>query len=438
MFPLRLLFICFTKLHTLQWCIVNIDRVASIIANVLYVVERMRIPVRKAFVYVCRRFGCGATGISREDLFKLSRDFVSNYYMVRYIVESVRGGSSYSYRMLAKVYLYLKLKENGGTIHSKLKKSIQRDVPNIDSVETIPIWARLSYPRWIYDKLLEVLPSSDVEKLLEAMNRKILWIRVNTLKIDVDKAFYILEREGFVLECNKDAPFLVRVIKSPRPIRKLELFKNGSIILQDRASVLTVLAAKPEKNMVIYDFAAAPGIKTSLIMQLTENRARIIAMDFSIKRLNSMRSLLKHYGVDISRIDLIHTDSRRISFREKADLALIDAACSSSGAISKDPSIKIILKEQSIPAKMKNIQIDILSNALKHSVTAIYSVCSILPEEGEEVVEEIARRTSSHRLVDTGLRVSRGYKKYSVWNIVSRTFPHIDKCEGFFIARFES
>ncbi|MEM0006001.1 MAG: RsmB/NOP family class I SAM-dependent RNA methyltransferase [Ignisphaera sp.] len=417
---------------------VDVDKVSAIIANVLYIVERMKISVRRAFVYVCRRFGCGATGIAREELFKLSRDFISNYYRVRYIVECARGSSIPSYRMLAKIYLYLRLKEGGGAVPSRLRKSVQRDIPSIDSIEVKPVWARLSYPRWLYDKLLEVLPSSDVEELLEAMNRRVIWIRVNTLKIDIDKAFHLLEKEGVVLEYDRDIPFLARVVKSSKPIRELELFKNGSIVLQDRASILAVLAARPEENMVIYDFAAAPGIKASLIMQLTENRARIIAMDFSIKRLNSMRLLLKQYGVDTSKIDLLHTDSRGISFRDRADLALIDAVCSSSGAISKDPSIKITLRDHSIPTKMKKTQIDMLYNALKYSSTAIYSVCSILPEEGEEVVEEVARNISSHRLVDTGLRASRGYRRYRVWNVVSRTFPHIDRCEGFFIARFEA
>jgi 16S rRNA (cytosine967-C5)-methyltransferase len=415
----------------------NVDKVVTIIANVLYTIERKRIPVRRAFVYVCREFGCGGSGISREELFRLSQDFISSYYRVRYIVESIKKVSNPSYRMLAKVYLYLRLRESG-KVHNKLRKAVYRDVPGIDDFEVDALWARLSYPRWLYDKLLNVLPSEEVERLLDAMNRRVIWIRVNTLKIDVDKAFNILEREGVVFDQDKDIYFLARVIKSLRPIRELKLFKNGSIILQDKASVLTVLAAKPEKNMLIYDFAAAPGIKTSLIMQLTENRARITAMDFSIKRLEAMKNLLKHYGVDISNIDLIHIDSRNVVFRDKADLALVDAVCSSSGAISKDPSIKIILKNPAIVSKMKKMQIDMLSNALKHSYTAIYSVCSVLPDEGEEVVEEVNKDASSHRLVDTGLRISKGYRAYGLWNLVSRTFPHIDKCEGFFIARFET
>lgn len=416
----------------------NTDKIISIIANVLYIVEMRRIPVRRAFVYVCREFGCGATDISREELFELSRDFVSSYYRVRYIVESVRGVSSPSYRTMAKVYLYLKLKEGGGTIPRKLKKTIQRNTPGVDDFEVNPIWAKFSYPKWLCERLLDVLPSSEVEKLLEAMNRRVVWIRVNTLKIDIDKAFDALEREGVILERDKDIPFMARVVKSPKPIRELDLFKNGSIILQDRASVLTVLAAKPERDMLIYDFAAAPGIKTSLIMQLTENRARVVAMDFSPKRLRAMKVLLKYYGVDISRVDLVLTDSRGIAFKGLADLSLIDAVCSSSGAVSKDPSIKIVLKNPDIAIKMKWIQISMLSNALRHSYSAIYSVCSILPEEGEEVIEEVIRGDPHHKLVDTGLGVSRGYRRYTVWSMVSRTFPHIDGCEGFFIARFEA
>lgn len=419
----------------------NVDRVLNIIASVLYAVERMRMPAGRAFHYVCSRFGCGAAGIDREELFMLSRNFISNYYRVRYIAESARGEFNPSYRMLAKIYLYLKFREEGGVAPGRLRKSVLRDFPEIDrfmdGAEAVPPWARLSYPRWFYEKLIEVLPAGDVEKLLEAMNREVLWIRVNTLRIDVDRAFQQLETEGVMLERDRDVPFLARVVRSVKPIRRIELFRNGSIVVQDKASVLTVLAAKPERGMVVYDFAAAPGIKTSLIMQLTENRSRVVAVDFSMKRLSTMKLLLNHYGVDASKVDLIHADSRRISFRCRADLALVDAACSNSGAVSRDPSVKIVLRDQQLPEKMKSTQIEMLLNALKHSNTTIYSVCSLLPDEGEEVVSRVVERISSHKLVDTGLNISRGYRGYDVWSAVSRTFPHIDRCEGFFIARFE-
>lgn len=416
----------------------NIDATVSILANVLYTVMRKRVSTRKAFTYTCKRFGCGKALLEREFLYRLAQEFVSSYYKVLYIVENSGNIRNPSHRVLARAFMYLWLVERGEKIDSKLRKSVKRDVPRIDA--TIPLdepWAILSYPKWLFERLASVMPTEEVVKMLSAMNKRVLWIRVNTLKIDVDKALKLLEKEDVYYETNRDIPFLLRVVKSRKPIRKLDLFKNGSIIIQDKASVLTVLALEPEPDMLVYDFAAAPGIKTSLIMQLTENRARVVAFDSSRRRLESMKTLLERYGVDTSRVDLVLSDSTKISLSREADAILVDATCSSSGAISKDPAIKIILRDPRIPQKMSLTQTNMLLNALKHGERIVYAVCSILPDEGEEVIEKVLATSPSHRLVDPRIPASRGYKAYSIWDKVRRTIPHIDESEGFFIARLE-
>ncbi len=415
----------------------NIDAVTSILATILYVIERKKISSRRAFSYVCRCFGCGRSGMDREELYRLVIDFITNYHRLLYIARSIRG-SEPSHKALARLYLYLKLRELGEKVPTKLRKAINRDISRIGMEYDIEEpWALYSVPKWIYDKLVTVLPMKDVEELLKAINRRVLWIRINTLKIDIDRALRTLENSCVAFVQDNRYPFMLRITRVKKPIRRLELFKNGSIVMQDKASIYTVLALRPEPGMTIYDFAAAPGIKTSLIMQLTENRARIIAIDISRRRLEAMKLLLQKYGVDTSRVDLVLSDSRYISMAKRADASLIDAVCSSSGAMPRDPSIRIILRNQSILEEMKRIQIAMLENALRYTDVAVYAVCSLFPEEGEEVVETLMERGMEHKVVDAKIPVSRGYKGYRIWSLVSRTFPHIDESEGFFIARLE-
>lgn len=407
-------------------------------ANVAYMLERKRISLDRAFTLTCRRIKCSTRDLSREDVFNLAHKFVSEYIFVKKVVERLRKG--YSHRMLARAFLYLRGRELGISIDSKLRKAIRRDLRGIESVaeevEAEEPWHALGYPKWFWDKLRNVLSEEEVRNLLSAMNRRVVWLRINTLRIDVDKAAKLLEREGLLFEIDKRVPFLLKIVRSPKPVRNLSLFREGKVIIQDRASVLTVLALKPEPGMTIFDFAAAPGIKTSLIMQLTENRARVVAMDRSPRRLANMKVLLKKYGVDMDRVDLVLTDSRIAKLTRRCDAALVDAPCSSSGAIPKDPAIKLLLKNPEIPLKMSGIQLAILLNALKYSDVVTYATCSLFPEEGEEVIAK-ALEVGTHRLVDTSIPASRGYRRYSFWNIVSRTYPHIDECEGFFIARLE-
>lgn len=416
----------------------NLNQVVNVLANVAYTIDRLGVSLDRAFTLTCRRVKCSTRELTREDMYNIAHSFVAHYYLVKRVVEAIRR--NYSYRLLARAFLYIKARELGLTLDSRLKKAVKRDLPGIDRVLSEVMaeepWTRLSYPKWFYEKVLKVMDPQEVEKMLASMNRRVVWIRINTLKIDIDKALKIMEREGVYVEQDKHVPFLVRVVKARKPVRNLSLCRSGAAIIQDRASVLTVLALKPEPGMLIYDFAAAPGIKTSLIMQLTENRARVVALDRSPRRLANLRKLLKKYGVDVDRIDIALTDSRWIRMSRPCDAALVDAPCSSSGAIPKDPAIKMLLKRETIPQKMSAIQRAMLMNASRFADTIVYATCSIFPEEGEEVVKEIME-SQGLEPVDPGIPVSRGYRIYSFWNRVGRTYPHIDECEGFFISRLE-
>uniref|UniRef100_A0A7C2Z9W1 RsmB/NOP family class I SAM-dependent RNA methyltransferase n=1 Tax=Ignisphaera aggregans TaxID=334771 RepID=A0A7C2Z9W1_9CREN len=417
----------------------NVDNIVSVLANVIYLIENFHFNIDKAFTHTCRKYRCHSQNITREDLFNIAHEFVSKYILIKSMTEKM-GKRNLSYRLHAKLFLFFKLREMGMPIPSKLRKAISRDfgIEDIDYVYMdLDTWQKLSYPKWLYEKLVEIAGSEEAENILNAMNKRIVWIRINTLKIDVDKALNSLEREGVRFEVLKNIPFLVKITSSPRPPRNLSLVKEGSAVIQDKASVLTVLAMDPKPGDIIYDFASAPGIKTSLIMQLAENKAHVIALDRSPRRLNSMRSLLKKYGVDIDRVQMILTDGRTIRLSKRADVSLVDAPCSSSGAIPKDPSIKILLKNPNIPRKMHQIQVALLENALKHSERLVYATCSILPEEGEEVVEKVIANNNAE-LENPPIPASRGYKKYKIWSKVYRTYPHIDDCQGFFIARIRS
>jgi tRNA and rRNA cytosine-C5-methylases len=415
----------------------DFEFVSTVLASTLYNVKTKKIPTRKAFALTCEQITCSNREIQREDLYQLARAFISDFYKLKYLAEK-SGKNKPSNRLLARLFLYLYFMDRGLSTSPRLMKTIKRDFPYLEKTYVgIEKWAKLSYPKWFYEKLVSLLSIEDAEKLLNALNKRVLWIRVNTLKVDLDKAVKKLEDESVEFKECKDIPFLLKVLKYRKPIRSLTLFKEGAIIPQDKASVLVVLALSPEPGMIIYDFAAAPGIKTSLIMQLTENKARVIALDSSGRRLDAMRKLLKLYGVDTSRVELVLTDSRTISLNKEADSALIDAPCSSSGAISRDPAIKIFLEKNDVVYKMKELQVDILYNALQHVDNAIYATCSLMPEEGEEVVLEVQKRGVEHEVVEPAINASKGYRKYSIWQKVRRTFPHVDESEGFFIARLE-
>ncbi|RLG77940.1 MAG: hypothetical protein DRO12_00670 [Thermoprotei archaeon] len=412
----------------------DVDVLANVLANVLYEIEERKISLDRAFTCVCRRVKCSSKSFTREEIHRIAEDFLRKVlFLYRYVENS---GRSASRRSIARLYLFLESRRLGIKFTSRMRKTLLRQYPFLSQTLEADEEKQLvlSYPEWFYQELVKLLGVDETVKLLKALDQRVMWLRVNTLLIDIDKAVKILEDEGVRVEEVKRVPFLLKVIKSKKPIRNTRLFREGKVIIQDKASVFTVLALQPEPGDTVYDFAAAPGIKTSLIMQLTDNRARVVAMDLSPKRLKSMKALLKKYGVKVERIDLVLADTRIFRPRGLADLALVDAPCSSSGAIPKDPAIKLFLRDRERVRKFAQTQFKMLVNALKSAERVVYATCSIMPMEGEEVVLKVLNEVDTHSLADPPVNASRGYRRYSIWNKVRRTYPHVDECEGFFIS----
>ena len=127
-------------------------------------------------------------------------------------------------------------------------------------------------------------------------------------------------------------------------------------------------------------------------------------------------------------------DSRDVFLRSAFDKVLLDAPCSNSGAVSKDPGVKIHLT----PSKVRHyseIQRDLISRAIKHtSNLVVYSTCSIMPEEGEEVIATVH---DAVRLVRKYSWSSPGYRVVDFHDKVMRFFPHKHLTEAFFLAVME-
>ncbi|OYT48955.1 MAG: hypothetical protein B6U85_00855 [Desulfurococcales archaeon ex4484_42] len=381
-------------------------KVINLLAMVLYEVINHRVSIDVAFKRACKG-KCASDLNEREKLYELSRKFVSDYFKLL----CVTGKKDLSLKKLARIWL----------------KGINKRLTN-------PA-CELSYSEWFYNRIKELL-GDEAYVLLKTMNERHWWLRINTLLAPEEKVLKMLDNEGVEYEIDKDYPFMVKIIKSSKPIRLLRPVKEFNAIPQDKASAVVIDALKPQSGDVILDMAAAPGMKTSLIMMLTENKARIIAVDISIKRLKIMKDLLKRLGVDLSRVYLVHGDSTQFNVRH-ADKILLDSPCSNSGAIDKDPGIKIHLSDGKINY-YSNIQRSLLMNALKLKVEQIvYSTCSIMPEEGEYVIDYVMKnsRDLTIKLVKEIKWASHGYPVVKFYGNLMRLFPHIHGTEGFFIAK---
>lgn len=406
------------------------DELISFVAKVLYEVAANGLTLDYAFQKVKRNW---RSLQSFKVFYDASFDAVRHYYFLKFAASKLFGSSAmkavakawFIYRADALLY-----NKDLVTRYKKrlLKRALARPEEALEQLEGLRdnaveyLSVKYSYHPKIVSTLLSHLPQGEVERLLEAGNATWIWLRINTLKADIDKALRILEAEAEV-EPHPKIPFVVLLKNAKRPVQYLEAVKRFLAIPQDLASIYAVLSLNPQPGDRIIDLAAAPGMKTSLIAQLAEGRAKIVAVDLSAKRVSRMRHLLKNLGAG-GFVEVVRADSRALKTR-RFDKALLDAPCTSSGAFTKEPAVKIYPRLEDAP-KYSKLQKALLKNALSLASEVVYAVCSILPEEGEEVVTSVGAKAEKP-LGD----LASSYRG----EVGGRTFPHVHKSEAFFISR---
>ncbi|NPA24047.1 MAG: RsmB/NOP family class I SAM-dependent RNA methyltransferase [Crenarchaeota archaeon] len=429
----------------------SIEDIINFVSKVLHKILTSEISIDKAFQ-------CVKSSWKDRESFKIYYDItfqvVKNYFRLRYLSKNIFGtetckdivrtwlilhGEEYFHRRdIVKSYVRRLLRRRGlrNRDLSKLANDLVESLRKIDPIEYLSV--KYSYPRPVIEILLNVIQFEDLERMLSKMNRPTMWLRVNTLKVDVDKCIKMLEKDNILVEQDRDVPFLLKVVEARRPVHHADTIRKMYAIPQDKASVLTVLELSPEKNDIVYDVCAAPGMKSSLIMQLTENRCKLTLVDISRDRTANMLRVLKRAGVDLSNVNILIADSRNLKIRIRGECkVLIDAPCSSSGAAGKDPAVRIALRELRRLPWYVDIQKSIIMNIIEQAkeIEIVYSTCSLLPQEGEEIIEHVSGKRDIE-LKRPRTRLAEGYLKYSVGKTVGRTLPHIHDCEGFFISRF--
>ncbi|GAG87774.1 unnamed protein product, partial [marine sediment metagenome] len=164
------------------------------------------------------------------------------------------------------------------------------------------------------------------------------------------------------------------------------VMKQGFISIQDEAQGLICHLLSPKPSERIVDLCSAPGSKTTYMAELMRNQGMIFAVEVSSARMKLVIENIVRLAISIVRAVL--ADGRNYSI-EGVDKVLIDAPCSNSGVIAKRPEVKDRVNSKVI-RRLARLQYDLLSNAGKFLCVGgslVYSTCSILPQENEEVVE---------------------------------------------------
>ena len=310
------------------------------------------------------------------------------------------------------------------------KVDVQKELEKLrESSKRRYVALKYFHPVW-YVKIAEKI-APNYEALLMANLSQTTYIRINTILTSPENSLRNLEKHGVVLE-ETLLYEVFRIVSYDKPLTVLEGYERDFVI-QDLASCLVSVALNPEPDNIIVDLASAPGSKTGHIASLMENRGKIIAVDNSKERVERMKVRLKRLGVE--NVEFRIFDGAK--FKCKADKALLDAPCSSTGSVRNHPSVKWRYSPEKFQ-KLVRLQRKMLANASDIADEVVYATCSITFEENEGNLINLNRLFDVERLeLPIGMPGIRKYGKrvFDLAERVVRLYPHVHNTSGFFISK---
>ena len=278
------------------------------------------------------------------------------------------------------------------------------------------------------------------------------YVRINLLKTTKDLILLHLHKTGFKFQstpknyddflalaqaleekqfmCDFHMPEYLLVFHPKTSFFESKLYSNGSLILQDKASCLSVASLAPLENSVILDACSAPGMKTSHAAM--SKPQKLIAIERNRKRFKILNQMMKKHCDKSSKTQLNfkNQDFLKLKHEEFQDVEYIIADPTCSGSGTKNVKITDL-------AKLSNLQCMILKHALKFPAVkkVVYSTCSINVEENENVVQEVLKEMPDFQLV----KALESWQRRGLNGLDKciRVDPEIDLCTGFFVAVFE-
>ncbi|MBQ9900164.1 MAG: RsmB/NOP family class I SAM-dependent RNA methyltransferase [Acholeplasmatales bacterium] len=287
------------------------------------------------------------------------------------------------------------------------------------------------------DEFIELLKNeypNDFESIINGLNqKKKTTFRINNILGTKDEVISFLESNNINYEISNiyDNCF---ILNDDFNIFDTYLVKEGKIYIQSISSQIPPLVMDLDESYDILDMCAAPGGKTSLIADLTNNSKSIMAVESNKIRAEKLKYNLNLLNV---KANVLVNDSSKLDSFFRFDTILLDSPCSGAGTINlcneKDLNSfsKLLVKNSSI------IQKKLLKKAieiLKPGHTMIYSTCSILKEENEEVIKTVLN--DKVILEKINLNIDSNNLLPSKYKEVLTIKPS-DTFEGFFIAKIK-
>jgi 16S rRNA (cytosine967-C5)-methyltransferase len=303
--------------------------------------------------------------------------------------------------------------------------------PEKGDVAQLAVFA--SHPVWWTKRVVARLGWEAAARLLEANNLPAATVlRPNLSRTTPRDLKLRLEAERVATEPCRFVPEALRVVSGRA--QHTAAFRDGFAWAQDEASQLVPALFGRVVGPKALDLCAAPGAKSLEVAEGLVSGGFVVAVDRSARRLARLTENARRMGTD--RILPLCADARQPALSATFDDVLVDAPCSGTGTLRRHPEIRHRLAEADL-GTLARVQRELLESGaalLAPKGTLVYSVCSLEPEEGEEVVRGFLVDHPEFRILDRSRVLAAEARRLVGSDGMLRTSPADGGLDGFFAA----
>ena len=323
----------------------------------------------------------------------------------------------------------------GGFINAVLRKAAVDNSYDPASATNEPIErlsVETSHPAWLIERWTRAFGLEETQSFARANNKSApVAFRVVHNRADESEVLKALRESGAEILPSNIAPGGFRITGPTRLLSKLA--SAGQIYIQDEASQLLTKVLDPQRDERLLDLCAAPGSKTTHIADVTSDSAVIVAGDLHHHRLRTVKSSSDLQG--FRSVNCLTLDGLQpLPLPENYfDRVLIDAPCSGTGTLRRNPEIRWRISTGDIE-DLAARQTKLLINAARTVKTGgrlVYSTCSVETEENERVRQTFLDNSKNFRPAELNINPS-----FATEQGVARTWPQRQGSDGFFISAF--
>lgn len=274
-----------------------------------------------------------------------------------------------------------------GMVNALLRRAQREGLPKADPSS--------NWPDWLLAEVKRDWPAQADEILDASAAAAPLWLRANRQATTRDAYRERLREAGIESDVDDSLPDALRLAGS-MAVADLPGFAEGQVSVQDGSAQAVADALAPPPGARVLDACAAPGGKAAHLLE-RDPSLRLIAVDVDARRLRRTEETLRRVGADghvvLKAVDA--TDLGKWWDGTPLDAVLIDAPCSATGIVRRQPDILLHRKPADIDALVETQAwlLDALWPVLAPGGVLVYATCSILRRENAAQVEAFLART---------------------------------------------